>query len=94
MRERIIKWLGAEILETARTREERLKRQIDHLEEELRRSMKYIGALYEYLGVRPQRTFVEDFSRLPEEQQPTMEVIKAAPIKKKSLLKENPITGK
>ena len=55
---------------------------VKELEGELRQCMKYIGAVYEYLQIRPQRTFVQDFSRLPQEETPTMEVIKATKIKK------------
>lgn len=89
-KENIRNWLG---LEGPITRQEReiwyenqvkgLKSQLKEQEGEIRECMKFIGALYEHLQVRPQRTFVEDFSRLPEEQKPTMEVIKVVKAKAK-----------
>lgn len=53
---------------------------------EIGRTQKFIGAIFDYLGVRPQWTFVEDFSRLPDEAIPTMEVIQVKKIAKKKNL--------
>lgn len=61
----------------------KIKRNVEELEKEVRESMKYIGALYEYLEVRPKRTFEQDYSRLPSEEFPTMEVVKAVKANKK-----------
>ena len=52
------------------------------LEKELRDCMKYIGAIFDHLGVRPKRTFIQDFSRLPAEEHPTVEVIQVVPAEK------------
>lgn len=85
-RDRLIKWLGGvSLFESAKIldgNQGRLTRRVDDLEREVREQMKFIGALFEYLQIRPQRTFVQDYSQLPPEEFSTMEVIKAAPIKK------------
>ncbi len=62
---------------------EKTLRRVNELETEVRQCMKFIGALFEHLEVRPQRTFVQDYSRLPSEEHPTMEVIKVTPAKPK-----------
>ena len=78
MKEKLKKWL--EINKNNRDIYDRLANQdirIANLEKDLRRSLEYIGALYDYLKVLPKRTFVQDFSQLPPEEFPTIEIIKA-----------------
>ncbi len=86
MKSKIKKWLGVKdyYTEIMQLEKQNLKNQrdIDYLNKELLQSMKFIGALYDFLGVRPQRTFVQDFSQLPQQETPTMEVIKVQKIKK------------
>lgn len=82
MKKKIQKYLEITTFEPRITALEKDTR-IEHLESELRRAIKYIGALYDYLEVRPKRTFVQDYSQLPQEQFPTMEVIKVETIKRK-----------
>lgn len=64
-----------------------VERQIRALTSEVREAVKFIGALYEYLEVRPRRTFVQDYSRLPAEEFPTTEVIKAEVVKRSASLR-------
>lgn len=81
MKNKIQRWLAITLLD-ARLYSIEKDRRVEELDKEVRLCMKYIGALYDYLEVRPQRTFVQDYSRLPEERFPTMEVIKVEPAKK------------
>lgn len=91
MKKLLRKWLGiAELdreisglsnqLSAALVDSNELVRKLQELEKELGRCEQFIGALYDYLEVRPQRTFVQDYSRLPEEAIPTREVVKAAKV--------------
>ena len=65
-------------------RQSETARQVRELTSEVREAMKFIGALYDYLEVRPRRTFVQDYSRPPAEEFPTTEVIKAEVVKRKA----------
>jgi len=85
MKQKILKWLLGDKLDKAEVEISKIKKQeqkLIELEEEIRRLYKFIGALYEYLDVWPQKKFVEDFSRLPDERLPVVEVIKAQKINK------------
>ena len=86
MKKKIKEWLGIELIEKNITKDlitlSKAEAKILSLERELNQCMKFIGALYDYLGVRPQKTFTEDFSRLPEENPPTIEIIRAEKVKK------------
>lgn len=89
MKQKIINWLLGNRLEKVENQFKSIGIDLDvqeknnkKLMEEIGRLYKLVGALYDYLGVRPQKTFVEDFSRLPDEVFPTMEIIKAQKIEK------------
>lgn len=83
MKKRLLKYLGINSLDARLFAIENdksfqlLKQQNEELNKEVLECMRFIGALYDYLEVRPKRTFVQDYSRLPEERYPTMEIIKA-----------------
>lgn len=88
MKTRIQKWLGIPSItieiDILQKKIVHLNNEVSELQKELGRTQKFIGAIFDYLEVRPQRTFVQDFSRLPEDAIPTMEVIKVNKIIKKS----------
>lgn len=81
-------WAESHQLSVAIVKNEELLKRIKELEAELGRSESYIGALYDYLEVRPKRTFVQDYSRLPEEAIPTREMLKAEKVTKQTAKKK------
>lgn len=87
MRNFIRKWLGIETI--CSDLDEHTKLNIKNetvVYKEIRQCEGYIGALYDYLEVVPKRSFVNDYSLLPQEPHPTKEVIKAvkAVVKKRN----------